>query len=120
VSYNGEPVKTTDELVQLQFRFVGSQGQIPITVLRGDAEVKFEANPGVLGVLPDAERYPGGLAVALKDILGSYGVTADYDWLAALTGESFAFPPPGAMAAAARGRTGFPGTISTVSRDTTA
>ncbi len=91
VSYNGEPVKTTDELVQLQFRFVGSQGQIPITVLRGDAEVKFEANPGVLGVLPDAERYPGGLAVALKDILGSYGVTADYDWLAALTGESFAF-----------------------------
>jgi hypothetical protein len=91
VSYSGEPVKTTEELVQLQFRSVASQQKIPMTVLRGDAEVKVEANAGVLGVLPDAERYPGGLAVALKDILGYYGVTADYDWLAALTGESFAF-----------------------------
>ena len=90
-SYSDEPVKTTDELVQLQFKSVGSQGKIPMTVLRGDAEVKLEAEPGVLGVLPDAERYPGGLAVALEDILGYNGVTADYDWLAALTGESFAF-----------------------------
>jgi hypothetical protein len=91
MSYGDEPVKTTEELVQLQFKSVGSQAKIPMTVLRGDAEVKFEVTPGVLGVLPDAERYAGGLAVALKDILGSYGVTADYDWLAALTGESFAF-----------------------------
>ena len=90
-SYSDEPVKSTEELVQLQFRSVGSQEKIPMTVLRGDAEVKFEATPGVLGVLPEAERYTGGLAVALKDILGYYGVTADYDWLAALTGESFAF-----------------------------
>ncbi len=91
VSYNDEPVKTTDELVQLQFKSVGSSAKVPMTVLRGDAEVKVEANSGVLGVLPDAERYPDGLAVALVDILGYYGVTADYDWLAALTGESFAF-----------------------------
>jgi len=91
ISYSDEPVKTTEELVQLQFRSVASQEKIPMTVLRGDAEVKLEATPGVLGVLPDAERYPDGLAVALKDILGYYGVTADYDWLAALTGESFAF-----------------------------
>jgi len=90
-SYSDEPVKTTEELVQLQFKSVGSQEKIPMTVLRGDAEVKLEATPGVLGVLPEAERYTGGLAVALKDILGYYGVTADYDWLAALTGESFAF-----------------------------
>ena len=90
-SYSGEPVATTEELVQLQFRSVGSQEKIPITVLRGDADVKVEADPGVLGVLPEPERYAGGLAVALKDILGYYGVTVDYDWLAALTGESFAF-----------------------------
>jgi len=91
ISYGDEPVKTTEELVQLQFRSVGSAERIPMTVLRGDAEVKVAATPGVLGVLPDAERYPGGLALALKDVLGYYGVTADYDWLAALTGESFAF-----------------------------
>jgi hypothetical protein len=91
VSYSEEPVKTTEELVQLQFKSVGSQSKIPMTVLRGDVEVKLAATPGVLGVLPEAERYTGGLAVALKDILGYYGVTADYDWLAALTGESFAF-----------------------------
>jgi hypothetical protein len=91
MSYSDEPIKTTEELVRLQFKSVGSQEKIPMTVLRGDAEVKLEAEPGVLGLLPDAERYPGGLAVALKDILGYYGVTADYDWLAALTGEAFAF-----------------------------
>jgi len=90
ISYNDEPVKTTDELVQLQFRSVGSAERIPMTVLRGDAEMELAASPGVLGVLPDAERYPDGLAVALKDILGYYGVTADYDWLAALTAGSFA------------------------------
>ncbi len=91
VSYNGEPVKTTEELVQLQFRSVASQERIPMTVLRGDAELKFEATPGVLGVLPYTERYPCALAVALKDILGYYGVSVDYDWLAALTAESFTF-----------------------------
>lgn len=90
-AYGAEPVKTTEELVQLQFRLAGSQERIPLTVLRGDAELKLDADPGVLGVLPIAERYPGGLAVAVKDILGYYGVTVDYDWLAALTGESFAF-----------------------------
>jgi hypothetical protein len=91
ISYNGEPVKTTEELVQLQFRSVASQEKLTMTVLRGDADMKLDVTPGVLGVLPDAERHTGGLAVALKDILGHYGVTVDYDWLAALTGESFAF-----------------------------
>jgi hypothetical protein len=91
VSYNGEPVKTTEELVQLQFRSVASPEKIPLTVRRGETEVKFEVTPGVLGVLPNSERYAGALAVALRDILGYYGVTADYDWLAALTGESFTF-----------------------------
>jgi hypothetical protein len=95
VSYGDEPVKTTEELVRLQFKSVGSQEKIAMTVLRGDAEAKFEVDPGVLGVLPEAERYPGGLAVALNDLLGYYGVTADYDWLAALTGESFAFTARG-------------------------
>jgi hypothetical protein len=90
VTYGGEPVKTTEELVRLQFKSVGSREKIPMTVLRGDADVKFEAEPGVLGVLPNTERYPGALAVALRDLLNYYGVTADYDWLAALTGESFA------------------------------
>jgi hypothetical protein len=91
VAYGDEPVKTIGELVQFQLRLAGSPERIPLTVLRGDAELKLAADPGVLGVLPIAERYPGGLAVALRDMLGYYGVTVDYDWLAALTGESFAF-----------------------------
>jgi hypothetical protein len=91
LSYNDEPVKTTEELVQLQFQAAASPDRIPMTVLRGDAEMKLLVEPGVLGVLPDAERYTGSLAVAVKDVLGHYGVTVDYDWLAALTGESFAF-----------------------------
>ena len=91
VSYNDEPVKTTEELVQLQFRAVASPGRVPMTVLRGDAEMNLQVEPGVLGILPDAERYTASLAVAVKDVLSHYGVTVDYDWLAALTGESFAF-----------------------------
>jgi len=91
LSYNDEPVKTTEELVQLQFQAVASPDRVPMTVLRGDAEMKLMVEPGVLGVLPDAERYTGSLAVAVNDVLGHYGVTVDYDWLAALTGESFAF-----------------------------
>ncbi len=91
LSYNDEPVRTTEELVGFQFQAVASAARIPMTVLRGDAEINLMVEPGVLGVLPDAERYTGSLAVALKDVLGHYGVTADYDWLAALTGESFAF-----------------------------
>ncbi len=90
-SYNDEPVRTTEELVQFQFQAVGSSGRVPMTVLRGDAEMKLTVEPGVLGVLPDAERYAGSLAVAIKDVMGHYGVTVDYDWLAALTGETFAF-----------------------------
>ena len=91
VSYNDEPVKTTEDLVQLQFRAVASPGHVPMTVLRGDEEMNLQVEPGVLGILPDAERYTASLAVAIKDVLGHYGVTVDYDWLAALTGESFAF-----------------------------
>ena len=91
ISYNDEPVESDEELAQLQFQAVASPDRIPMTALRGDAEMKLLTDPGVLGVLPDAERYPGGLAVALKDVLGYNAVTVDYDWLAALTGESFAF-----------------------------
>lgn len=91
MSYNDEPVTTTEQLVQFQFQAVASRERIPMTVLRGDAEMKLMVEPGVLGVLPDAERYTGSLAVAIQDVLGHYGVTVDYDWLAALTGESFAF-----------------------------
>ncbi len=91
LSDKDEPVKTTEELVQFQFQAVAAPDRVPMTVLRGDAEMKFMVEPGVLGVLPDAERYNGSLAVAIKDVLGHYGVTVDYDWLAALTGESFAF-----------------------------
>jgi len=91
LSYNDEPVRTTEELAQLQFQSVAAPSHIPLTVLRGDAELKFSVEPGVLGVMPDGERYPGSLAIALKDVLGYYGVTVDYDWLAALSGESFAF-----------------------------
>jgi hypothetical protein len=91
LSYDDEPVKTTEELVQFQFRAVASPDRVPMTVMRGDAEIKLMVDPGVLGVLPDAERYTGSLAVAVEDVLGYYGVTVDYDWLAALTGETFAF-----------------------------
>jgi len=91
LSYNDEPVRTTEQLARLQFRAVASRESVPLTVLRGDKEINLRVEPGVLGILPDAERYTASLAVAVKDVLGHHGVAVDYDWLAALSGESFAF-----------------------------
>jgi hypothetical protein len=91
LSYNDEPVASIDALRRLQLQAVAAPGRVPMAVLRGEEEMKLEVMPGSLGVLPDAERCPGSMAVAVEDLLAWYGVTADYDWLAALTGESFAF-----------------------------
>jgi hypothetical protein len=89
MSYKDEPLKTVDDLRRLM---AGANGAaVPLTVLRGEEEVKLTARPGPLGILLDIERYQGSLAVALKDMLAYFGTTADYDWLAALTGESFTF-----------------------------
>jgi hypothetical protein len=91
LSYNSVPVSSVDDLLRLLLVAAAAPGRVPMTVLRGEEELKLSAAPGPLGILPDVLRYSSGLAVAVKDLLGHYGVTADYDWLAALTGESFAF-----------------------------
>ncbi|MBM3312960.1 PDZ domain-containing protein [candidate division WOR-3 bacterium] len=91
LSYGDEPVRTTAELLQMQLQMAAGTRQIPLTVLRGDAEVGLQVEPGELGLLPEAERYTGSLALAAKDVLSHFGSSVDYDWLAALTGESFVF-----------------------------
>jgi hypothetical protein len=91
LSYNDEPVATNDELWQLQSQTTETEGSIPMTVLRGEQEINVAVRPGPLGVIPDADRYSSSLAVALEDILSSYGSVVDYDWLVAAAGESFTF-----------------------------
>jgi len=88
LSYNGEPVLTNADVVTAQERATRGQSVI-ITVLRDGRELSFEVEPGPIGVLPVAMRRPSSLAAALTDIMRSLGLFADYDWLAALTGESF-------------------------------
>jgi hypothetical protein len=91
IAYGDEPVASTAELVQRQIEAVASPDPVPMSVLRGDEELEFKVRPGVLGIMPEAERYSGSLAVAMKDVLGYFGESSDYDWLAALSGEAFSF-----------------------------
>jgi hypothetical protein len=91
LSYNDVVLKTNDDLRELQTQMAQSERPIPVVLLRGDEEVAVSVRPGELGFVPDAGRYPSSLSVALEDILGHFGVAADYDWLAGLAGESFTF-----------------------------
>jgi hypothetical protein len=68
---------------------MGSTEDISVVVQRGPGEVEFSVRPGPLGGMPVALKYPSTLSLALEDIMGHLGHFADYDWLAALTGESF-------------------------------
>lgn len=90
LSYNSEPVAGNADIIAAQERAAGAVDSIPIIVLRAGRELEFRVAPGTMGVLPVASRYPSSLAIALEDIMGGLGLFADYDWLAALTGESFA------------------------------
>lgn len=107
ISYNGEPVTSVDELVHQQSLSAEAGRPVPFTVLREERELELTADPGQLGILPDASRYTSSLAVALEDILSHHGSIADYAWLAAATGEAFTFTAePGACA------TGWPGGLA--------
>ena len=91
ITYNRQPVRSNDEIREAQARALGSSEEIPVVVLRKNVEVELRVPPGPLGALPVAARYPSSLALALEDIMTRLGVFTDYDWLAALTGESFTF-----------------------------
>lgn len=91
LTYDGQPVRTNDEIRNAQAMALGSTDPIPITVKRRNEEIEFNVRPGPLGVMPVAARYTSSLALAFADIMVHFGAFADYDWLAALTGESFTF-----------------------------
>lgn len=91
VSYNNILVENNDELTRAMIGVDSATASVPLVVLRGDEEIRLNVRPGPLGIVPDAGRYPASLALALEDILNHFGVIAEYDWLAALTSESFAF-----------------------------
>jgi hypothetical protein len=91
LTYNSQPVRTNDEIRNAQAMALGSTEPIPIIVKRRNEEIEFNVQPGPLGVMPVAARYPSSLALAFTDIMTHFGVFTDYDWLAALTGESFTF-----------------------------
>ncbi len=90
--YDGVSVQTEEELRQAQLRAQEAGRQrVKLTILRNEEEIEKEAAPGPLGVVSVLEKYQASLALALYDILLHNGQEAEYDWLAALTGESFTF-----------------------------
>lgn len=90
LSYNEEPVYSNDDVRLAQGRALTKES-VTIAVLRGDDEIEFSVQPGPLGAMPVAAKYPSSLALALEDIMNYLGLVADYDRLSALTGESFTF-----------------------------
>lgn len=92
ISYNDEPVRDINEYFQLEQEAMaaGSAGKVRLTVLRNEQEITLEAGRVPLGFVPKAKMYGASLAKALDDIIQHYGQPGLYDWLAALTGESFA------------------------------
>ncbi|MBN2538099.1 hypothetical protein JXB37_07485 [candidate division WOR-3 bacterium] len=91
IAYDGKPVSTNDEIRNAQAMALGSREPIPVVLLRRNQEVVVGARPGPLGVMPVSARHPSSLALALQDAMTQFGMFTDYDWLAALTGESFTF-----------------------------
>ncbi len=87
--YDSTPVQTNEDVRQVQA--AARTEKVTIVVLRGDEELTFTVKPGPLGVMPVSARYPSSLAVALWELMRSTGRFADYDWLAALSGEAFTF-----------------------------
>ncbi len=91
VSYNDVIVKSNDDLWQLITESAATGTALPLVLLRGEEEITLSVQTGELGFVPDVGRYPSSLAIALEDVLDHVGAAANYDWLAALTGESFTF-----------------------------
>ena len=91
MTYNHLPVETNDDVRKAQAEALAADSVVDITVLRDDHELSFKVRPGPLGAMPVSGRYPSSLALTLEDILRHFGRFADYDWLAAVTGESFTF-----------------------------
>lgn len=87
ISYADEPVASQEDLVRA---WTKASGKVPLVVLRDDQELTLNVKAGPLGFIPIAARHSGSLAQALDDITGYFGAEFEYDWLAALTGESFA------------------------------
>jgi hypothetical protein len=92
IAYNEEPVASITEFYQLEKAVTAAGGgnKVKLNVLRDDQELSFEVRPVELGFVPWAKRYSASMAKALDDILQHNGQPGIYDWLAALTGESFA------------------------------
>ncbi|MGQ9707765.1 MAG: hypothetical protein ACUVUR_02680 [bacterium] len=89
ISYNDEVVKSYQDLQEIEQRITDRSSKIKLTVLRDEQELTLEIAPVPLGFIPKSKRYSASLAKALEDILHHFGLPGYYDWLAALTTESF-------------------------------
>ncbi|MEO0068096.1 MAG: hypothetical protein ABIK23_03065 [candidate division WOR-3 bacterium] len=89
VSYNDEVVQTFQDLLEIEKRSFGHAEKVRLGVLRNGQELVMESEPLPLGFIPNSERFSASLAKALEDILKHFGLPSYYDWLAAITGESF-------------------------------
>lgn len=91
ISYDGELITTITELYRAKSLAKGKNENVKITVLRNGEELTLEAKPEPLGFMPISLAYSGSLAKALEDIMSHFAQPGYYNWLSALTGESFTF-----------------------------
>ncbi len=89
LSYNDIVISTLADLYHAESLAKGATEKVKLVVLRETQELTLEAKPEPLRFIPVAMSYSGSLAKALEDIMNHFGQPGYYDWLSALTGESF-------------------------------
>jgi hypothetical protein len=89
ISYNDEVVQSFKSLQQIERRIKNQTGKVKLTILRDEQELIVEIDPVPLGFIPKSKRFSASLAKAIEDIMQHFGLPAYYDWLAAMTTESF-------------------------------
>ncbi len=90
IAYNDEVIKNFGDYLAAEKHLVGTREAVKLTVLRDEQEINLETKPVPLSFIPRTKMYSASLAKALDDILQHFGQQGFYDWLAAMTGESFA------------------------------
>lgn len=89
LSYNDEVIESYSDFLKIEKNFIAQGVKGKLAILRNGQELTLETEPVPLNFIPKSKYFSASLAKALEDILQHFAVPAYYEWLAAITGESF-------------------------------
>lgn len=89
LSCNDEIIESYSDFLEAEKNFISQKVKGKLVILRNGQELTIETEPVPLGFIPKSKYVSASLAKALEDILQHFGIPAYYEWLTAITGESF-------------------------------